>query len=162
MFWLFLFCSEPKFAGYLNLSKLCVSFILTSHLHLHNTSQSVHLCSTALDSLHRSLGTISGFYILHIILSRDTTLPLLSCSLENIVKLQESRCSELSCPGETAPDQPSWMSPPGGSTVVNLGSSLSTKSLKFLEAWVPNTSSTCLFITPNLEGKTEKTIINWL
>lgn len=48
------------------------------------------------------------------------------------------------------------MSPPGGSTVVNLGSSLTAKSLKFLEACVPNTSNTCLFIRPNLGGKREK------
>lgn len=72
-------------------------------MHLIHFNQSQCTCAaTALDSPRRSLGLISGFYILpNIILSRDTALPLLSCSLENIGELRESRHSELSCPGET-------------------------------------------------------------
>lgn len=91
MFWLFLFCSEPKFAGYLNMSKLCVSFILTSPSALVQRSTWL---SASLS------GPISGFYVLqNIILSRDTTLPLPSCSLETGKRVKESRHSELSCAG---------------------------------------------------------------
>lgn len=54
MFSLFLFCGEPKFAGYLNLSKLCVSLILTSPSALvqHSTGLSASLSGADLRLLH--------------------------------------------------------------------------------------------------------------
>lgn len=60
--------------------------------------------------------------------------------------------------GALAQRDPSWRSPPAGSTaalggVVKRGSSLGTKSLKSLDAWVPNTSSSFRFIRANLRKR---------
>lgn len=117
---------------------------------LYNLSHWTHLrSSSTLPPGGRRQASSRG----RLISSRSRFLPPLRCSFK--IK----RCSinyrkwESRGDAQTLPRQPSWMSPPGGSTVVNLGSSLTTKSLKFLEAWVPNTSNTCLFIRANLQGQ---------
>lgn len=49
-----------------------------------------------------------------------------------------------------------------GGTTVYLGSSLGVKSLKFLDASVPNTSKTFLFMRANLKKKRQESMNAWL
>lgn len=129
-------------------------FIFPSHLQVFNLRQYAYLCWFTNESHNILLGPNLQ------ILNRYNISSSQKCHLYKALSNSDGPLSLfLSYLKTIASSHPSLASPPGGSTVrliavAWLGSNMGTNPLKFLDASVPNTSSSSRFIRANLGTKT--------